>query len=345
MFYIKRNDTEFGPFSSNQVKSAFVDGKILKRDLIRHNDTNNFISLSQFFKINNIYLEQREESVLDIIPDLLKTNSVFLNPFQYLKDGIKDNMIIIYLLAIVLIPIVALFFSIVPFIAYVIYGFYFALIWGLILYKTIATPQVELNKTILIAVGTITFSFIFISLLHLSPLGNLINSLIDANSFILNAFGMFFGVAIIEEFSKQLFVFGTINFSKKITFTRTAIFYGMISGLAFGIFEGIEYQMSINKQLEIDQNYFYNIIRLTSLPFFHAIWAGIGAYFTSLSFIDIKYKYTFLIYSIVIPSILHASYNLFGLNIFGISVIIISAIFLIVYLTKSDNIGIELNKI
>ena len=344
MFFIKRNTTEFGPYSAEQIKKAFLKGSILLKDSIRHENTANYITVKEFLKLNNLQLKQEQESLSDILLNIFKINGVFFNPFQYIKTGIKENTIILYLLGIVLIPILAMFFSEVPIITYTIYGFYFALIWGIILYKTIATPQVEIKKTVLIAFGTIVISAILIFGINLF-IGKPINQLITSKNFFYNLVGMFFGVALIEEFCKQSIVFTTIFYYPNITFTRTAIFYGMIAGLAFGITEGVEYQISINKELEVDQNYFYNILRLTSLPFFHAIWAGIGAYFSALSFIDLKYKYTFRIFSILIPAILHAIYNTFGFNIFGISTIVLSALLLMVYLTKSDQISLKLNNL
>jgi len=156
---------------------------------------------------------------------------------------------------------------------------------------------------------------------------------------------MLLGVAIIEELIKQIFVYNVIYRNRNVTLPRTAIFYGMIAGLSFGILEGYEYQLTVNKTLDIDNNYFLNIIRLTSLPFFHAIWAGIGAYFASLSFIELKFKYSFRIMGLIIPSILHTFYNIFNLNILGISVVVISSLIFIVYLTKSNLVSKHLNNI
>ena len=116
---------------------------------------------------------------------------------------------------------------------------------------------------------------------------------------------MFFGVAIIEELLKQIYVYFFIVQNKSVTYPRSAIFYVMVAGLAFGRYEGVEYQMTFNKTLDANKNYFYNIIRLSSLPFFHAIWAGIGGYFVSLSFIQLKYKYSFRITGLLLPAILH----------------------------------------
>ena len=166
-----------------------------------------------------------------------------------------------------------------------------------------------------------------------------------SSNLILSFFSMLLGVAIIEELIKQIFVYNVIYRNRNVILPRTAIFYGMIAGLSFGILEGYEYQLTVNKTLDLDNNYFLNIIRLTSLPFFHAIWAGIGAYFASLSFIELKFKYSFRIMGLIIPSILHTFYNIFNLNIFGISVIVISSLIFIVYLTKSNLVSKHLNNI
>lgn len=339
MFYIKRNDNQLGPYTGEQVKLFYSRGDLLSKDQIRHEKTQEFISVDHFLKFNNIFLVQRKESILDVFSNLTKVFSIVLNPFQYLKEGVKENSIILVLLGIVLTPAIALVFSEIPFLTYTIYGVYFALIWGLIIHKTIATDQVKLSTSLLIGLGTIAFSSIVILMLHLSFIGELINNAIESRNFILRAFAMFFGVAIIEEICKQFFVFITISKSNAIVKTRTAIYYGMIAGLCFGIFEGIEYQMTVNKEFEIDQNYFLNILRLTSLPFFHAMWAGIGSYFLALSFINLKYRFSFKILAILVPSVLHTSYNIFGFSILGIATIVLSSVLLTVYLTKSDSIG------
>lgn len=247
-------------------------------------------------------------------------------------------------MGIVLIPVLALKLSAKPTISYIIYGIYFALIWAIILYKLIGTKQTNIKTAVYISLLTIpTVSLIY--LFHETSLWTIIKNNMYSSNLILSFFSMLFGVAIIEEFIKQIFVYNVINRNRNVTLPRTAIFYGMIAGLSFGILEGYEYQLTVNKTLDLDNNYFLNIIRLTSLPFFHAIWAGIGAYFASLSFIELKFKYSFRILGLIIPSILHTFYNIFNLNIFGISVIVISSLVFIVYLTKSNLVSKDLNNI
>lgn len=342
-YFVQREKNEYGPYSADQVIELFKEGNILSKDQIRHTRTDKFILVHKFMAINGIAVNQQSENVSDIFNNLIKLTPSFFKFWEYLSNGLQSNKELIIMIAIVITPITGLFFVQFPLIVYGIYGIYFASIWSLILYKTIATNQVIFSNTLIVFIGTILASTFIISAIHITPIGSFIKTFIESENLILKFITMFFGVAIIEEFCKQIFVYWLINSNKFVTTTRTAIFYGMIAGIAFGIFEGIEYQIGINKEMNIDENYFFNVLRLTSLPFFHAIWAGIGAYLLSLSFILIKFKFSLRIIALFIPALFHALYNTFGLTIIGIGVVIVSFLLLIIYLTKSNLINNHLN--
>lgn len=343
MFYIQRNNREFGPFPSEKVKQLYKDGFILKKDQIRHSETEKYITIKEFLTINNLSLDQDSEKAQDIFKNILKLSPSFLRFWDYLRSGMQSDKVLIIIIAIVITPLISIYFIQLPIIVYCIYGLYFASIWSLILYKTIATDQVIFNKIIIVFIGTIIVSEILISIIHSTSAGKFMSAISESKNIFLKFSAIFFGIALIEELCKQIFVYWTINSNNFITSTRTAIFYGMIAGIAFGIFEGIEYQLGLNKVMEIDENYFFNIIRLTSLPFFHAIWAGLGGYLISLSFILIKFKYTFRIIALLVPSSFHALYNTFGLTMVGIGTIIVSFLLLMIYLTTSDLIHNQIN--
>lgn len=345
MFYIKTNIREFGPYDAKQIKQSFAEEVLLKKVLIRQQNTAKYISVTEFLQINNLTICQEKERFQDVFKNLFSTQKVFLNPFKYLSLGLKENIIIYIFSAIVLIPVLAILFADLPIFSYILYGFYFATIWVIILYKTIGISQVRFKNIFQIIVGTIIVSAISIYLFQSGFFWRKIELMITSKNIFYNFFGIFLEVSIIEEILKQLFVYVVIFKNKQITIVRTAIFCGMIAGLTFGIIECVEYKVPINKKLGIDQNYFYNIIRLTSLPFFHAIWAGIGAYFISLIFMILKFKYTLRVLGLLIPSLLHALYNIFGLNLMGVLIIVFSTVLLTVYLTKSDFVGKKLNKL
>lgn len=343
MFLVLREKIEYGPFNANQIIDLFRCGKLLLKDQIRHENTDKYILIQEFIAINNLKVKQNSESVSSIFSNLFQLIPSFVKFWEYLTSGVQSNKELLLMIAIVITPIAGLFLVQFPIIVYCIYGLYFAAIWSLILYKSIATKQVTISKSVIVFIGTILISILVISIVHLTPIGPLIKEYNESENLIFRFISMFFGVAIIEEFCKQVFIYGTINSNKFVTTTRTAIFYGMLAGISFGIFEGVEYQIGINKEMEIDANYFFNILRLTSLPFFHAIWAGIGAYLVSLSFILIKFRFSFRIMAVLIPAFFHALYNTLGLTIIGIGVVIISFLLLIVYLTKSNLINNQIN--
>ena len=166
MFYIKRNTKEYGPFSADKVKEGCDSGNIILRDLIRHENTQKYITIAEFLKLNNIQIQQTEEQIDEVFFNIFKLQSVFINPFKYLNSSIKENAIIYILLAIVLIPVLALYTSGVPMLSYSIYGLYFASIWGLILYKIIATKQTDLKIILMISITTILSSIFSIELFH-----------------------------------------------------------------------------------------------------------------------------------------------------------------------------------
>ena len=94
MFYIKRNTKEYGPFNADKVKADCISGNILLRDLIRHENTQKYITIAEFLKLNNIQIQQTEERLGDVFLNIFKLQSVFINPFKYLNSSAKENAII-----------------------------------------------------------------------------------------------------------------------------------------------------------------------------------------------------------------------------------------------------------
>jgi len=121
-----------------------------------------------------------------------------------------------------------------------------------------------LVKTIIIFIGTIILSTFIISGWHSVISFDQIIIWTDSSNYVLSFIIMFLCVGLVEEFCKQILIYWAIQSYQFVTLTRTAIFYGMISGIAFGVFEGIEYQIGINKSLDADANYFFNLLRILS---------------------------------------------------------------------------------
>ena len=87
------------------------------------------------------------------------------------------------------------------------------------------------------------------------------------------------------------------------------VFYGLMSGIAFGVFEGVQYQITVNAQQTYDVSFFLNIARLTSLPFLHACWCGIAGYFLSFANLYPKYRRGLYTLALCVPAVIHGLYD------------------------------------
>jgi RsiW-degrading membrane proteinase PrsW (M82 family) len=157
----------------------------------------------------------------------------------------------------------------------------------------------------------------------------------EGNSFISRIIGFTFGVGVFEESVKLISVYLLVRKSKEPLLPQTMVFYGLISGIGFGVFEGVIYQLGVNSQLDYSTSFFLNIARLTSLPFLHAIWSGISSYFLAFSFLYPTNRYSMWVIAIAIPSLLHGLYDTFTWSLPGLFVSYLGVTLLIIYLKKA----------
>ena len=148
---------------------------------------------------------------------------------------------------------------------------YFSSIWGLFYYELFKTNQVKIKKAIYIFFTVQIAIFVLVSILDINQFNPFYRLIGDNNSFIERVIGFTFGVGVFEELIKVLPVFLFLKYAKEPQLPQTMVFYGLISGIGFGVFEGVMYQITVNSKLEYNESFFLNIARLTSLPFLHSI--------------------------------------------------------------------------
>jgi RsiW-degrading membrane proteinase PrsW (M82 family) len=149
-----------------------------------------------------------------------------------------------------------------------------------------------------------------------------------------------------EETCKALVLLFVVKRFKPIP-PQAMLFYGLMAGLGFGIYEGVTYQTSHNFRFAINaagnldsttfaaEYYLLNLIRLTTLPFLHAIWTGMAGYFIGFAAQFPNRKRGLLIVAIGVPALLHGSYNAFGSAALGLVIALVSVLALNLYLAKS----------
>src|SRR5262249_18930358 len=125
-----------------------------------------------------------------------------------------------------------------------------------------------------------------------------------------------FGVGLPEELCKMAALFFILRREGPLP-PQVLLFYGLMAGLGFGIYEGVRYQMGRNFSESggvASIYYLANLIRLTTLPFLHAIWTGIAGYFIAFAWQYPQRKVGLLIVAIGLPALLHAIYDLLSVN-------------------------------
>lgn len=224
-----------------------------------------------------------------------------------------------------------------PRLAYWALAFYFSAIWGLYFYGEFAPPNATKRNALICFFGTGIFSIAILLFAYSIPPFNFLFSLAHSDALPIKFFGTLTSVAIPEEICKALVLFLLIYTSKEKLHPNTLLFYGLISGLGFGIYEGVDYQMGRNFKYadNTSQYYLLNMLRLTSIPFGHAIYTGIAGYFLGLSCIYPSRKHGLIFIAILLPSLFHTFGNTMG-GYFMLGSDALAVLTLMVYMSKSQ---------
>jgi RsiW-degrading membrane proteinase PrsW (M82 family) len=221
---------------------------------------------------------------------------------------------------------------------------YFSVIWALFFYHLFKTPEMIPKTCVQCFLFTGFVSIPILLILQRIPPWTAFYQWADADSMLPRFFGMFFGVGMSEELCKAAIIFWLVRRPGVLLLPQTVVFYAMISGLGFGICEGVEYQMTLNRKQGVDEAYFLNVARLTSLPFIHAVWAGLAGYFISFSVINPRKRYGLWVLAICVPAFFHAVYNTFGWGFIGLGGALLSVILLSTYLASVQQMHQQLSR-
>ena len=152
--------------------------------------------------------------------------------------------------------------------------------------------------------------------------------------------GNWLGIGFPEELVKSIPLF-IYTFRHRTSLNMATIIYlGLLSGLGFGIYEGVEYQKNNNFELADNPQEYYllNVLRLTALPFLHAIWSGLGACFLGLLVKCGPRTWYLAVLWLIIPGLLHGLFNHFSLSSANLGMAILSVLCFNVYTTRVEAI-------
>ncbi|MBR4840309.1 MAG: PrsW family intramembrane metalloprotease [Paludibacteraceae bacterium] len=314
MIYITRNGKHYGPYDESTVLTFVNEGRILLMDKAVDADTNRAATVGDFLKKWGVKPQIVNEG--NLVSQLKTIGSELVIPKQAFKDKVwlSDKRLMSLALAGMLpLGLGSLMGS--GFLMFYFVSLYFSAVWAMFFYYLFKTKQVALKTTLSVFFSTQICMLLVWWLLGLNSL-NPFYLWVD-KPFPLNLFGFVFGVGVTEEFVKLIPLLIIYKYAKEPLVPQTVVFYGLISGIAFGVFEGVEYQMSVNSKLSYGDSFLYNIARLTSLPFFHAVWCGIAGYFISFAKLYPKYRLSLYFLTIAIPATLHGLYDTFSSGIWS----------------------------
>ncbi len=217
---------------------------------------------------------------------------------------------------------------------------YFSVWWALFFYHVFPSPRLDLQSCAICFFGTGIVSIGLLLPAYQIPPMKTFFLWTGSHSIVTQTLGFIFGVGLPEELCKMAALFFILRREGRLP-PQAMMFYGLMAGLGFGIYEGVNYQMGRNIfDSGGDLSYYYlaNLIRLTTLPFLHAIWTGIAGYFIGFAWQFPQRKVGLLIVAIGLPALLHAFYDVFSVNrqsLVALIIALLSVFALYLYLARS----------
>ena len=339
MIYIIRNNQQFGPYDEPTLVSYVNNGQVLSCDKAQDSTTGEVSSVKALLQkkgyktkvqtAGNLMSQLKKIGFELIIPKSTIANRQWFSDKRLLSLGVIG----LYPLLLQFVP-----FAGIPIVLHYLIALYFSVVWGVIFYYFFKTPQVSAKTTVSCFFLTQILIFVFwgLGIPALNPMYHFCESPIP-----FRLLGFVFGVGLMEEFVKLCPLLFICYRTKEPLIPQTLVFYGLMSGIAFGVYEGVQYQLTTNAELDYSTSYFLNIARMTSLPFLHAVWCGIAGYFISFAHLYPKYRVSLYFLALVIPMVLHGVYDTFCDSswcfIISVPVMIVSVILLMTYLKQGVN--------
>lgn len=341
---IIRGTELLGPFSIESVKEFLEEGMIVERDIaFDYNDADLTFTVAELMTALDI--DYHISGAGNATSQIKSIGSELILPFssgniRALRDNVKVKLLVLVGLSLSLLLIIAPMLPV--FAIFYLVALYFSLIWGLFFWFLFKTDSVSLKDVAKVFFLTQVVMIVYM----LFGAGIIPQSLFMSDNLLVSIVSCTLGIGLVEECIKLIPVFFVMKKYSDID-TVSVVFLGLMSGISFGVFEGVQYQMGTNFQLLLDNpiengyviSFLLNIARLTCLPFLHAIWCGIGAHYLGLSCVYKRYKKALIIVGISVPSALHGLYDSFSfqnMSLLSIPVIFIGVFLLITYLNNKS---------
>ncbi len=334
MIIIIRNDHEYGPYDESVVARYVEEGKLLMHDRARDAMTGEEETVGNLLMRKGLRPQVSDQGSMQEQLHHIGSEIIFPKEDMRRKAWSQDRR----LMALAVVGLWLSVLMLLPIGGYLVFyavSLYFAVIWGLFFYYFFRTRQVKVGTTVSVFFLTQVAVFVIFSGLNQLNFFYFFTSL----SFPVNIIGFTLGVGLTEEFVKMVPLLYLVRKAREPLLPQTLVYYGLMSGIAFGVFEGVQYQTTVNVQADYTTAFVLNIARLTSLPFLHALWGGICGYFVGFANLYPRYRKSLYFLALAVPALLHGLYDSFASVTYLVSLLIAfgSVLLLTTYLNKSQH--------
>jgi protease PrsW len=335
-FYQDASQAPAGPYSKEELRQLHLSGIVTQQTPVTIEGSDTAVPFREIWAAWQANPEQKSttpaagEDFRVLAPHLVL-------PFKEVQrfDWLKNRKLIA-IAAVGLVPLFVLFAFRNLQTAFWAMAIYFSALWGLFFYYLFPTAGVRLSTSLLcfFTTGILSISVLLIAY-TLPPLSWLVHDVASRQPFN-RVIAYIFAIGLPEELCKSLTLFALLKKSDPLS-PQLMVFYGLMSGLGFGIYEGVDYQMGRNFRYATGgaEYYLLNLVRLTTLPFLHAMWTGIAGYFIGFAGLFPRRRRGLMLIGVGVPALLHGLYNTFNQTIIGLGIALLSVLALNVYLARS----------
>lgn len=335
MLIIIRNNRDYGPYDEATVASFVENGRLLLNDKARDADSGIEGTIKELLLRKGI--RPRIKSNGSVLNQLSHVGRDFIFPREDMDHHslFEDKRLLVLGIAGLSLSVIMLL-PIWGILVFYVVSLYFATIWGLFFAWLFRTRQVNIKTTVWTFFLTQAGVFLIFGTLHTLNFFNLFTESVFPFSII----GFVLGVGITEEFTKMIPLLILQRRSLEPMLPQTMVYFGLVAGIAFGVFEGVQYQTTINVRADYTTAFVLNIARLTSLPFLHAIWCGIAGYFLGMAGLYPRYRHALWLLALMIPALLHGLYDSFANVSYFVSLCVAfaSVLLLMAYMRRSGKL-------
>ncbi|HEX3550919.1 MAG TPA: hypothetical protein VHT53_11110 [Candidatus Elarobacter sp.] len=213
--------------------------------------------------------------------------------------------------------------------AYWAIGVYFATLWAIFFGAAFHSTGVRWRKSLFVYLGTSLVGMTLLGVALAMNVEAIRDPLVAARSAWIAIPASILFIGFPEELTKALVLFAVWRFWG-VGLLRPFLFYGLLSGLGFGISEGIGYQAgpylaAASKSGDYGGYYLESVLRLTSLPFFHAVWAGTAAFLIWFGARVPSARAGFIVLAIAVPATFHGLYDALSDRSMLLSLVVVGA--------------------